>query len=236
HWFALAFGTLLRFAMEFHAAARLASGAFVAAAFALVYVAARDWEHPDSDRRTTGSAAMLILLGSVGLMVHAHEALPELASLAAMCGAFAALPYAASRPVRAGLAFGVALALAFLSATWIAPAALLVAVAVAHVACPEWRARAGAPFLAASLACAILLSLTWPIALALRSSEAFVQWWAFSWHAHASAPANLRHLIANGSWLLWPAWLLAVWSAWSLRRRLREARLFVPCAAIVLML
>jgi 4-amino-4-deoxy-L-arabinose transferase-like glycosyltransferase len=236
HWFALAFGLLFRFAMEFHAAARLASGAFVGGAFALIYAAARDWEHPDSDQRTTGAAAMLILLGSIGLMVHAHEALPELASLAAMCGAFAALPYAVSRPVRAGIAFGLALGLAFLSATWIAPAALLLAVAIAHVACPEWRTRAGAPFLAAALACATLVSLTWPIALAVRSFEAFVAWWGFAWHAHGSAAGNLRHLIANGSWFLWPAWLLAAWSAWSLRRRLREARLFVPCLAILLML
>ena len=67
--------------------------------------------------RTPGSA----FLGCLGLVVHAHEALPELASLAAMCGALAALPYAVAKPVRAGLAFGVALGLAFLSSTWIAP-------------------------------------------------------------------------------------------------------------------
>ena len=36
HWFALAFGKLGGFFVEFHAAARLASGAFVAAAFAFL--------------------------------------------------------------------------------------------------------------------------------------------------------------------------------------------------------
>jgi hypothetical protein len=49
---------------------------------------------------------MLLLLGSVGLIVHAHEALPELASLAAMCGALATLPHAARRPLAAGALFG----------------------------------------------------------------------------------------------------------------------------------
>jgi len=79
--------------------------------------------------------------------VHAHEALPELASLAAMCGALAALPYAARRPVPAGLAFGAALGLAFLSGTWIAPAALGVTVLIAHAACPEWRTPRAVIFL-----------------------------------------------------------------------------------------
>ncbi|TMH67599.1 MAG: hypothetical protein E6H57_12015 [Betaproteobacteria bacterium] len=42
HWFALAFGGLLGRLIEFHAAARLASGAFVGAAFAFIYAAARE--------------------------------------------------------------------------------------------------------------------------------------------------------------------------------------------------
>jgi 4-amino-4-deoxy-L-arabinose transferase-like glycosyltransferase len=235
HWFALAFGRVFGFLMPFHTAARLASGAFVAAAFALVYFTARGWSEPDAERRTTAAAALLILLGSVGLMVHAHEALPQLASLAAICGAFATLPYAASRPLRAGIAFGVALGLAFLSATWIAPAAVALAVAIAHFACPEWRTRNAAIFLAAALACGTLVSLTWPLALALSSSAAFVEWWGYTWRMHGTLTGNLRHLAAIGSWFTWPAWPLALWAAWSLRRRLREPRLFVPALAIVLM-
>ena len=77
-----------------------------------------------------GSAAMLVLLGSIGLIVHAHEALPELASLAALCGALAALPHAARRPLPAGVLFGAGLGFAALSAAWTAPASLLVAVVI----------------------------------------------------------------------------------------------------------
>jgi hypothetical protein len=87
HWLAAGFGLVLRYVMEFHSAARLASGALVLAAYWLIYVAARDWAGPQEDRRVHSSAAMLVLLGSIGLIVHAHEALPELASLAALCGA-----------------------------------------------------------------------------------------------------------------------------------------------------
>ncbi|MGH8741558.1 MAG: ArnT family glycosyltransferase, partial [Burkholderiales bacterium] len=86
HWVAVAFGNALQPVMEFHSAARLASGAFVLAAFWLIYRAAREWSVHD-DRRSSATAALLLLLGSVGLMVHAHEAVPELATLTALCGA-----------------------------------------------------------------------------------------------------------------------------------------------------
>ena len=69
HWVALAFGGLLQRFLEFHAAARLASGAFVLAALWFIYRAARGWI-PAEDRATTASGALLLLLGSVGLTVH----------------------------------------------------------------------------------------------------------------------------------------------------------------------
>jgi len=236
HWFAAAFGLVLRFAMEFHAAARLASGAFVGAAFAFLYHAGREWTGNEADRPTVGAAAMLILLGCVGLMVHAHEAVPELASLAALSGALAALPYVSARPARAGVAFGVALGLAFLAGSWIGPVALFAAVALAHAVCPAWRTRGAAAFLATALGCAAVVSAAWPAALALRSSEVFLEWWATTRAAEGTIGENARHLIANGSWFAWPAWPLALWAAWSLRRRWREPQLFVPGAGLLLML
>jgi len=60
HWLALGFGLVLQYVMEFHAGARLASGALVLGAFYLIYIAARDWAKPDDDRRTHGAAAMLL--------------------------------------------------------------------------------------------------------------------------------------------------------------------------------
>jgi hypothetical protein len=169
-------------------------------------------------------------------MVQAHEAVPELAALAALCGAFAALPHAPERPVGAGLAFGVALGLAFLGGNWTAPLALFAAVAAAHAVCPAWRGRAAAPFLACALAGALVVSAAWPAALALRSPEVLAEWWATTRGAEGGLAENARHVVANGSWYAWPAWPLALWSAWSLRRRWREPRLFVPGASLVLML
>ena len=107
HWVALAFGKILQFGLEFHSGARLASGLFVLGAFWLIYRAARDWIPENS--HAIAAAALLLLLGCVGLIVHAHEAVPELATLTALCGALAALPRAAKQPLGAAIAFGAAL-------------------------------------------------------------------------------------------------------------------------------
>jgi 4-amino-4-deoxy-L-arabinose transferase-like glycosyltransferase len=235
HWLAVAFGRLLQFFLEFHAAARLASGALVLGAFCLIYRAARDWQE-DAQQREAGAAAFLLLLGSLGLMVHAHEALPELAALAALCGALGALPHAQSRPLAAGALFGAGLGLAFLSASWIGPLGLGLAVAAAHLACKPWRNRNGLRFSLSFALVAAILASAWPLALYLRSPELFTYWWLLASVPQGGFGANLRYFLVTAGWFTWPAWPLAAWALWSLRRRLAEPRLFVPLAALALML
>jgi len=230
HWLALAFGSALHKLIEFHAAARLASGVFVLCALWLIHAAARDWSHVD-DRRATAAAALLVMLGSVGLMVHAHEALPELAALAGLCGALAALPHATTRPATAGALFGVALGCAFLSANWIAPAALGIAVIAAHLACGEWRSRRAFVFLGIGIPLSLAIGAAWPVALAMRSRELYAAWWALASQPQDTMLRNLEYFISTGGWFTWPAWPLAVWTLWALRRRLAEPRVFVPTVA-----
>jgi 4-amino-4-deoxy-L-arabinose transferase-like glycosyltransferase len=236
HWFAAALGWLLRRFMEFHAAARLASGVFMLAAVWLLHVAARDWSLGEERSVTTGAGAPLLLLGSVGLIVHAHEALPELPALAALAGALAVLPYAARKPDAAGALFGAALGFALLSSNWVPPAALGLAVAAAHVVCPEWRTKQGGTFLGFAFATAILLGSLWPAALYLRSPELFHSWWKIAMQPHGAMLANLEYFFSTASWFAWPAWPLSLWACWALRARWRDPRVFVPAVAVLLTL
>src|SRR5947208_1306762 len=73
----------------------------------------------------------------------------------------------------------------------------------------------------------------WPRALARRAPDAFAEWWRISSRPHENVGQNFRHFFSTASWFTWPAWPLALWSAWSLRRRWREPRLFVPAAAVL---
>jgi len=235
HWVAAALGTLLGSLMQFHAAARLASGLFLAAAFYFAWRANRDWE-PEAERRpSSGAAGVLLVLGAVGLIVHAHEALPELAGLAALCGALAVLPHAPRRPVLAGLAFGIALGAAALASSWIAPLAFALAAIATRFACPAWRTPSLSLFLLIALPLAFVIAATWPLALAQRSPQAFAEWRALTVPVYARPLEGLRFYFVTGSWFTWPAWPLALWTAWSMRRQWRETRLFLPAVATLLM-
>jgi hypothetical protein len=102
---------------------------------------------------------MLLVLGSVGLIVHAHEAVPELATLAALCGAFAALAVAQTHPLAAGLAFGVALGAGAASSNWAAPAALYLAVLAGYFVHAPSRTRRALLFMVAAIVVAVPLGV-----------------------------------------------------------------------------
>lgn len=233
HWFALAFAKAFGSILPLHGAIRLASGMFVLAALAFVYVAARN-RAPAAQRHAAGAIAVLVLLGSIGLIVHAHEAVPDLATLAAICAAFVFWPQANGRPVRDGIGFGASLGVAFLASGPVAPAALLLAALIAPVA--SRSLRDGAPaFLGAAALVAVLLSAAWPVALAIRAPELASAWGSAVLQPRGSVPANLRYYLVTASWFAWPAWPLALWALWHRRRALLGPETFAPLIAFVLL-
>ncbi|MGQ0654963.1 MAG: ArnT family glycosyltransferase [Betaproteobacteria bacterium] len=230
HWFGALLGRVLQSLIEFHAGARLASGIFVGAAFLFIYHAARQWAGAER-APVAGAAALLLLLGAVGLMVHSHEALPELGQLAAMCGALAALAQAGARPVAAGTGFGVALGLGFLAAGWIAPISMWLAAAAAHAAYAPWRTRAALVVLALGAALALALAAAWLLPLAYLAPGAFLDWWQLAGQTHTVTGRLAAGLLATVGWFAWPVWPLALWALWSQRREWREPRLLLPALA-----
>jgi hypothetical protein len=116
------------------------------------------------------------------------------------------------------------------------PASLALAALAAGFASPQWRQRRGGAFLAIAMVVFVALAISWPLLLALHSPHAFLEWQTLAFPREDALAAKLRYFVATGSWFAWPAWPLAFWAAWSLRRRWREPRLFVPGLAALLML
>jgi len=234
HWVALAFAKAFGALLGFHNAARLASGMAMMAALYFLYLAARHAVPPGAElpvRRASGAAATLLLIGSLGLLVHAHEAVPDLASLAAACAAFFFLMTSERKPVKAGLAFGAALGVAFLSTGFVMPAVVGAAALAAHLACDEWRTPKAPRFLGAALVAFAAVSASWPAALALRAPELARAWWAIATQPRGEFLDNLRYYLSAASWFAWPAWPLAGWAVWVLRKEWRTPRVIVPLAA-----
>jgi len=255
HWLALAFAKAFGGLLGFHNAVRLASGMAMLAALWFLYLAARHSALPSiaanrnasiaanrdaasevAARRGTGAAATLLLVGAVGLMVHAHEAVPDLATLAASCAALFFLVISNKKPIKTGLAFGASLGIAFLSTGPVVPAVLGATALLAHLACDEWRNARAPRFLAAAAGAFAVIALSWPLALYLRAPDLAQSWWFGASHPRGEFAPNLRYYLSIASWFTWPAWPLALWSAWMLRHELRTPRIFVPLSAAALAL
>src|SRR5204863_7405507 len=107
----------------------------------------------------------LLLIGTIGLMVHAHEAIPDLATLAACSAALGALMRGGERPILMGGFFGLSLGIAFLSTGFVTPIAMLLAALVSIAACADWRTRRSLVFLAIGALVGLAVAATWPLAL-----------------------------------------------------------------------
>jgi len=246
HWVALFFASIASFAIPFHDAVRIASGLMVLASCAFLYLAARTRVQEDDVQddfrddardvsRAEAATAVVLLLGTIGLMVHAHEAIPDLSTLAACSAALAALVRATDRPILMGIGFGAALGIAFLSTGFVTPVALLLAALLAAVVCKEWRTPRTAMFLATGTLVALVISASWPLALRSHSPAIFSDWLGSALAQRGAFTANLSYFLGILPWFLWPLWPLALWALWARRRSLLSPRMFGPLAAFTLL-
>jgi 4-amino-4-deoxy-L-arabinose transferase-like glycosyltransferase len=234
HWVALLLARVASLALPFHDAVRVASGLAVLASCAFLYASART-PAQDEDTGTESAAAALLLAGTIGLMVHAHEAVPDLATLAACSAALAALSRTGDRPLLSGAAFGAALGVAFLSTGFVTPAALFAAALASHLASSGAPAPGRGKFLLVGAIVMTVIAASWPLALRAHSPSLYSDWLALAATPRGDFGGNLGYFFGISAWFLWPLWPLALWTLWARRKALRTPRLFTPLVAFVLL-
>jgi 4-amino-4-deoxy-L-arabinose transferase-like glycosyltransferase len=195
--------------------ARFASGLVMAAVFALVYLAGRELYG-----KLEAVGAVLVLVGSLGLIVHAHETMGEISMLAGQALAWYGIALARSRPRRAGWLLGLGLAVAALSKGVPAMVAPLAIALAAPLISSAWRQRQYLHALAHALLALALLYGGW-LALAEHGMPGFLASWRAANAALFVVPP-VTELSLWGpilAWATWPAWPIAVWTLWEARRR-----------------
>ncbi len=222
--------------LPMHDAARLASGFFMAIAMAGVHVAAVALHGPRA-----GRIAVLLFIGCLGLLIRSHEMTTDLAGLAGVSTAIAGLALAARRPWPGGALFGAGLAMGFLG-DGLVPALVVGGLALMLPAIgAEWRSRAYAVAIAASLAMALMVVLAWLAVLSGRSPSLPSQWLGFALSSRWSATAgrveagDFVYFARILPWYAWPALPLSAWTVWRARKTLAtRADLHLPLAASIL--
>jgi 4-amino-4-deoxy-L-arabinose transferase-like glycosyltransferase len=228
YWIAALTAKLLGWALPMHDGARLANGLLMAAVFALVHLTGRELYG-----RLEGTSAVLVLLGCLGLLVHAHETLGEISMLAGQALAWYGIAILRGSPYRGGWLLGVGLAVAALSKGVPAVIAPLAVALAAPLLSSAWRRREILPALTQALLVFLLLGGAW-LALIERGAAGTAQAW---WHANVAQFAVPRGEALDFwgrilAWATFPAWPFAAWTLWERRRRAFEPGTKMLIAAV----
>jgi len=247
YWVAAACGRLFGWLLPLHDAVRLATGLFGALFLAflgyasrtlhsLASVASTDPEFASpkltrvSAERQVGGAAILIAIGSLGLLWPIHETQPLIALLAASAAAYAGFALLPRRPLAGGVLAGLGIGLGFLAGgltALVTLAPLLLLLPLSH----HWRSAASLRGLAIAVAIAAPLCASWPLLLAWLTPDTLSAWWSNAANPIHYQKAWLHALPVYAellAYFTWPALPLAAWTVWFHRRQLGQPALLLP--------
>jgi 4-amino-4-deoxy-L-arabinose transferase-like glycosyltransferase len=204
-----------------HDAARLASGAFMAATLAFLGLACRELMGPRAAR-----AGVLVFIGCVGLLARAHEMITDLAGLTGIAMALYGLALADRKPAAGGAVAGAGAGIAFLGNGFLSLGMLVMLMGLLPLLAPFWRTRRYAVTMGACVACAAPPIAGWLFALGHSSAGALHEWlqqasqtrWSDA--GDAGGPLELLYFVRILPWYAWPALPLAAWTLWRSRRTL----------------
>ena len=171
HWVAAATATLASPWLPLHDGARLASGVFIGIALWATALASRlAW----GDGR--GRIAVLILIGTFGLLNTVPLMLPDLPLMAGFALATLGLVAHAFDRKWAYIALGTGVGMGFLAKGLLAPGAIAFAALALPVCSAQWRDRRYLRLLLLALLAALPWLIIWPALLYARDPVAFVTW------------------------------------------------------------
>ncbi|HEY0847313.1 MAG TPA: glycosyltransferase [Noviherbaspirillum sp.] len=185
---------------------------------------------PSDYGRTLADGALLIYLGSLGLLLHSHSTSTEAlhVSMVAMT-LYAATRFFEVRSLMSAALLGLILGLSILTRGWVVPMAVLTGIVVL-------AALRDAPLLwriaLVALPIAIIVGGSWLFASRIVrpfNSSPFDVWMV--WNRNQIAwPSweSIRFLTKNGIWFAWPAWPFAGWAVYAWRRQYQAPHITLP--------
>ncbi|MEO5339728.1 MAG: glycosyltransferase family 39 protein [Magnetococcus sp. MYC-9] len=210
--------------LPLHDGARLTSGIYMALVLLCIALTGRELYGKEQ-----GGIAMILLMGCLGLVPHAHQMITDTALLAGFACALYGLALATRRPDLGGLLLGVGAGVGFMAKGLLAPLVLGGVVCLLPLFA-EWRNRRYARTLIIALLAALPWLLLWPWTLYHRHPELFQVWFWENNYGRFFGSSVLATRQETGYYLkalLWftgPALPLAMLTLW--RHRHRAGRLF----------
>jgi len=206
--------------LPLHDAARLANALWMGIVFACTALAARRSWHKIAH---VGGTAMMVLMASFGLVLHAHLLVVDAALLAGFAVALLGFATLDDRPLQGALLLGTGVGIGFLAKGLLALGCFGLTALLLPALLRTWRTRAYARALALALAACLPWMIVWPVALYMRAPALFDEWlWQqnlgrFFGFADLGARPESWYYARTLPWFAFPALPLAAWTLW--RRR-----------------
>jgi 4-amino-4-deoxy-L-arabinose transferase-like glycosyltransferase len=202
-------------------AARLATGLYALILFGFTVLLGRAAWVREGRNEGQGAIALLVLIGTLGLLLSAHTMTPEIALAAGVAMALYGLAIAPRRVLWGGVWLGTGIGLAFLSKGLLGPAILAVS-ALLVLLFRDWRSGRYLRALIVALIFALPWLVIWPYLLFERDPALFHAWlWDsnltnymgnyLSGEAQSGA-ASAEYWLRTWPWVTFPASILAVLS------------------------
>ena len=166
---------LFQAVLPLHDGARLACGLYMALTLTYTALAGRELFGPGR-----GWAATIILIGSLGLLIHAHQLSTDLGLLLACAMMIYGYTRSLHRPSLAGWTIGTGLGIGFMSNDFVA---LLIFLVISVTLCTfkDWRTKTYLTSLCIAMAVSLPWLLIWPYFLYQKSPSLFMEWaWNFN--------------------------------------------------------
>ena len=173
-------------------------------------------------------------MGSLGLVVHAHETQPALAQIAGVALCLAGTVNIGRQGLQAGLQAGLGIALAFLAGGLSGLVLTLPIVLAAPLLCPSCRTPAVLKRIVFGCGIALLITALWLTGVALQAPDEPARWLQEelrSIRPHTEHLANLGKLLQLFGWFAWPLWPIAGWALWKNRPTWTTPQVAVPLIA-----
>ncbi|MEO5349054.1 MAG: glycosyltransferase family 39 protein [Magnetococcus sp. YQC-3] len=206
--------------LPLHDAARLTSGLYMGIVLLCVGLTGRRLFG-----RGNGRVSLLLLMGCLGLLPHAHQMITDTALLAGFAIALYGLSLAQERPVSGGALLGLGSGIGFMAKGLLAPL-ILGGVVVLLLAFPAWRSRRFAAALGVALLLALPWLTLWPYTLYQQHPELFDVWFWENNYGRFFGSSGLATRQEPGYYLkalLWfsgpaiPLAMVTLWQSWNRR-------------------
>ena len=189
--------------------------------------------------RTLADGALLIYLGSLGLLVHSHSTTSDALQVSLVAfSLYAATRMFESRSTWSAIGFGLVLGLLALTRDWVIPLGLWFGI----VALASVRERGVLlRLMLITLPLGALVGASWLLIahFTTMSSDntATAAWMAWNYQQVDSPTLpTLQYLLKNVIWFAWPAWPFAIWAVYAWRRQREALHITLPLTFFTILL